>query len=144
MHVLTVLHCCSLLSFFTSCDRRLSWEAATERFLDAASIGVREWPGRASYAQESMLWALYNTVTGAGPRIACFRGTPIALNRFSPYPRTASSQQPCSYALMHILYTLKLQSGALAGCNCERSSNEHAKVCEFQVCTVLLCVQSSR
>ena len=45
--------------------RRLGWEAATERCLDAASIGEDEWPTRMSAAQESLLWGTYNTFTGA-------------------------------------------------------------------------------
>ena len=49
------------------CDwrRRLGWEAATERCLDAGSIGEDEWPTRLSAAQEAVLWGTYNTFTGA-------------------------------------------------------------------------------
>ncbi len=45
-------------------DRELGWEAATERMLDAGSIGAHEWPGPISTAQEGMAWSLYNSVTG--------------------------------------------------------------------------------
>jgi hypothetical protein len=44
--------------------RELGWEAATERMLDAGSIGAHEWPGPLSTAQEAMAWTLYNSVTG--------------------------------------------------------------------------------
>ena len=44
--------------------RELGWEAATERMLDAGSIGAHEWPGPLSTAQEAMAWSLYNSVTG--------------------------------------------------------------------------------
>ena len=48
--------------------RELGWEAATERMLDAGSIGATEWPGPISTAQEAMAWSLYNSVTGTAIR----------------------------------------------------------------------------
>ncbi|KAK9817001.1 hypothetical protein WJX72_008108 [[Myrmecia] bisecta] len=43
---------------------RLSWEAATQRFLDCAEITPREWPTRLSRVHEALLWATYNFFTG--------------------------------------------------------------------------------
>ena len=44
---------------------QLTWEAATERFLDVASIKPNEWPSRPVKAQNLVFWRLYNTGIGA-------------------------------------------------------------------------------
>ena len=44
---------------------KLTWEAATERFLDVASIQSNEWPSRPVKAQDLVFWRLYNTGIGA-------------------------------------------------------------------------------
>ena len=44
---------------------QLTWEAATERFLDVASIQPDEWPSRPVKAQNLVFWRLYNTGIGA-------------------------------------------------------------------------------
>jgi hypothetical protein len=55
---------CSRLRAAHGARRRLGWEAATERCLDAASIGESEWPTSRTAAQDSLLWGTYNMFTG--------------------------------------------------------------------------------
>ncbi|KAK9845807.1 hypothetical protein WJX81_002889 [Elliptochloris bilobata] len=77
--------------------RRLGWEAATERCLDAASIGEHEWPTRLSGAQEALLWGTYNTFTGLEPvRLAVCAGAntlhaPETLTAYDPNPNPGGS-----------------------------------------------------
>ena len=65
-HEYAIPECYALLPAKPGCllGRELGWEAATERMLDAGSIGANEWPGPISTAQEAMAWSLYNSVTG--------------------------------------------------------------------------------
>lgn len=44
--------------------RELGWEAATERFIAAAEIGPKEWPGLVTELLEGSLWGIYRTFTG--------------------------------------------------------------------------------
>jgi len=57
-------YACSLSRGFSYCHRELGWEAATERFLEAAEIGPKEWPGLATELLEGILWGVYKTFTG--------------------------------------------------------------------------------
>ena len=45
--------------------RKLSWEAATERFLRAGRIEEREWPWLAVDAAGGLFWSAYSAVIGA-------------------------------------------------------------------------------
>ena len=45
-------------------DRELSWEAATERMLDAAELQPGEWPNAASKVAEATLFSAYNAALG--------------------------------------------------------------------------------
>ena len=44
--------------------RELSWEAATERMMDAAELGPNDWPKTASKVAEATLFSAYNTALG--------------------------------------------------------------------------------
>ena len=44
--------------------RQLSWEAATERMLDAAEMGPNDWPKTATKVAESTLFSAYNAALG--------------------------------------------------------------------------------
>lgn len=43
---------------------RLSWEDATERFLDATELAVKDKPAGATAMFENTLWAAHNSLTG--------------------------------------------------------------------------------
>ena len=47
--------------------RRLTWEDATERLLDAAAIGAGEWPHPLARLKDSLTWPLINVAVGAPP-----------------------------------------------------------------------------
>ena len=84
-----------------------------------------------------MLWALYNTVTGAGPRIACFRGTPFALNRFllhvpePPHPNNPAPTHKCINVYTVITKVVHL-----------RGATASAQAMSMQRCVNFKCVQS--
>ena len=44
--------------------RELSWEAATERMLDAAELRPEDWPKAASKVAEATLFSAYNAALG--------------------------------------------------------------------------------
>ena len=44
--------------------RELSWEAATERMLDAAELRPEDWPRAASKVAEATLFSAYNAALG--------------------------------------------------------------------------------
>ena len=44
--------------------RELSWEAATERMLDAAELQAGDWPKAASKVAEATLFSAYNAALG--------------------------------------------------------------------------------
>lgn len=44
--------------------RELSWEAATERMLDAAELRPEDWPRAASKLAEATLFSAYNAALG--------------------------------------------------------------------------------
>lgn len=44
--------------------RELSWEAATERMLDAAELRSGDWPKAASKVAEATLFSAYNAALG--------------------------------------------------------------------------------
>lgn len=44
--------------------RELSWEAATERMLDAAELRPEDWPKAASKVAEGTLFSMYNAALG--------------------------------------------------------------------------------
>lgn len=46
------------------CGRELSWEAATERMLDAAEMGPGDWPKAATKVAEATLFSAYNAALG--------------------------------------------------------------------------------
>ena len=46
------------------CCRELSWEAATERMLDAAEMGPGDWPKAATKVAEATLFSAYNAALG--------------------------------------------------------------------------------
>ena len=48
--------------------RRLTWEDATERLLDAAAIGAGEWPHPLARLKDSLTWPLINVAVGAPAR----------------------------------------------------------------------------
>jgi len=48
----------------TVCCRELSWEAATERMLDAAEMGPGDWPKAATKVAEATLFSAYNAALG--------------------------------------------------------------------------------
>lgn len=43
---------------------RLSWEDATERFLDATELAVKDKPAGVTAMVENTLWAAHNSLTG--------------------------------------------------------------------------------
>lgn len=43
---------------------RLSWEQATERFLDAAEIRPSEWPSGLGALNDTVQWHMYNASIG--------------------------------------------------------------------------------
>ena len=45
--------------------QRLTWEAATERLLDAAHIGAGEWPAALARLYDGLTWPLINVAVGA-------------------------------------------------------------------------------
>lgn len=45
-------------------QRRLTWEEATERFLDVAELKAAERPGVLETAVDKLAWAAHNTLTG--------------------------------------------------------------------------------
>ena len=45
-------------------QRRLTWEDATERFLDVAELKASERPGLIETAVDKMAWLAHNTLTG--------------------------------------------------------------------------------
>ena len=45
-------------------QRRLTWEEATERFLDVAELKAAERPGMLETAVDKLAWAAHNTLTG--------------------------------------------------------------------------------
>ena len=47
--------------------RRLTWEDATERLLDAAAIDAGEWPHPLARLKDSLTWPLINVAVGARP-----------------------------------------------------------------------------
>lgn len=44
---------------------QLTWEAATDRFLDCSTIAASEWPGWWSAMRNAIDWRVINTGTGA-------------------------------------------------------------------------------
>ncbi len=44
--------------------QRLTWEAATERLLDAAHIGAGEWPAALARLYDGLTWPLINVAVG--------------------------------------------------------------------------------
>lgn len=46
-------------------QRRLTWEEATERFIDVAELKAAERPGVLETAVDKLAWAAHNTLTGA-------------------------------------------------------------------------------
>ena len=47
--------------------KRLTWEDATERFLDAAEIKADEWPSQLSRLRTNVFWPVINAGMGAQP-----------------------------------------------------------------------------
>ena len=45
-------------------QRRLTWEDATERFLDVAQLKASERPGLVETAVDKLAWVAHNTLTG--------------------------------------------------------------------------------
>ena len=45
-------------------QRRLTWEDATERFLDVAELKASERPGAFETAVDKLAWLAHNTLTG--------------------------------------------------------------------------------
>lgn len=45
-------------------QRRLTWEDATERFLDVAELKASERPGAFETAVDKLAWVAHNTLTG--------------------------------------------------------------------------------
>ena len=50
-------------------QRRLTWEEATERFLDVAELKAAERPGVLETAVDKLAWAAHNTLTGWKPPV---------------------------------------------------------------------------
>ena len=48
--------------------QRLTWEQATERFLDAAEIKPNEWPAGLGALNDTVQWQLYNAGIGEAPQ----------------------------------------------------------------------------
>ena len=51
-------------------QRRLTWEDATERFLDVAELKASDRPGALETAVDKMAWVAHNTLTGACSALA--------------------------------------------------------------------------
>lgn len=45
-------------------QRRLTWEDATERFLDVAELKASDRPGALETAVDKLAWVAHNTLTG--------------------------------------------------------------------------------
>ena len=68
--------------------QRLTWEAATERLLDAAHIGTGEWPAALARLYDGLTWPLINVAVGARLLSSC----PDA---FSPHAACALGLNVC-------------------------------------------------
>ena len=60
-------------------QKRLTWEDATERFLDVAELKASDRPGVVETALDKLAWVAHNTLTGAltdtAPGVACLLAT---------------------------------------------------------------------
>ena len=68
-------------------QRRLTWEEATERFLDVAELKAAERPGMLETAVDKLAWAAHNSLTGqtllnpmAAQLLPCLPGLLIPLS----------------------------------------------------------------
>lgn len=75
---------CSCSAFALTPNRELSWAAATERLLAAASIHSKEWPGAVSQLWDDCLWVPYRLFA------LLFVG---ARNTFAPAPKLLEDNQ---------------------------------------------------
>lgn len=55
-------------------QRRLTWEDATERFLDVAELKASDRPGALETAVDKLAWVAHNTLTGTCPALAASSG----------------------------------------------------------------------
>ena len=58
---------------------KLTWEAATQRFLDVSTIHAHEWPSRAVNMRDRTMWRVYNTATGHHLQQALWMADALAL-----------------------------------------------------------------
>lgn len=55
-------------------QRRLTWEDATERFLDVAELKASERPGVLETAVDKLAWVAHNTLTGTSASLTACSG----------------------------------------------------------------------
>jgi hypothetical protein len=95
---------CKVLSVGSACSfRRLTWEAATDRFLDASAIHESEWPSTAAAAKDVAIWNFYRLFAGMEKlRLALGGGTASkqSKSRFA---------LPCYCVSMHIRGVLAIR-----------------------------------
>ena len=98
-------------------QRRLTWEDATERFLDVAELKASERPGVLETAVDKLAWVAHNTLTGTPAALTacndCKNGPSFfkldTLHLYTPSCQTAcpSTAPCCSPAfLLHLVKTV--------------------------------------
>lgn len=78
--------------------RQLGWEAATERFIEAAEIKPQQWPSLPAEIVEGTLWGIYRTFTGT-------LSSHLHMNNLMP-PFKIQSSGLCGVMLRHFPHSV--------------------------------------